>query len=833
MGTTCLLSHAKKFGGKLGWVVLAIVALSNLSFGQSIPGTISHTTNVIKYDNPKCFVITTQYSWTFTDTQGGAHAFAGVSDVQTRSGSTCGTKTTTTSLDEWSIDGVYYIEATGASASVTQMAGYINPKYIVVGVTYAPPGGQTSSNVSYGMTDFVGTTTTNTSSFNSNYMESISVCGGTCGGGSGTPTIPVFGFFGGSSVTGSESTSYTLASNSSNSVSVSKQTSLLYMTPGVPNVYSPVNHDYDYIWIWVNPVVRFTVLGSNTSTSGSIIWNGYGYDWNDPLHEVDVWPVYVGYLNGDFAKTQPGGVYDCGGVSEPIDCQDAGVLARSWVGTTQTFAPGAGAGITTADYPNILGADPFAKNPGYLVNLASGVTPATTTDGRFTVAEAGNTQPQPFPYEQAPLDSTTGLNEKYSDQYSNSTTIGKGSSYTFSEGFGLDEKFGFSFFGQGLQYELKQNWMYTWMSTWQNTVTNTTTQTGSLSITGPPCPAAVAPCIPQYTEPHEFAVYQDNLYGTFMFWPDPYFTIGPATPASQTVVAGGRASYTISTAANAGYTGTLKSFNVAGLPSGATASFSQTTGTPGFSTTLTVSTTSATPAGSYPLTVSASDGSLSYFACTSGCPTTQPYPTLVVGSAPSFSISAAPASQTIGVSGGTTFAVTVAAANGFAGVVDLSVDGLPSGSSATFSPETVTGSGSSTLTLTTTASIQPGTYALTFTGTSGSLTKTTMGTLVVTGANFVLTAAPEIQAINAGSSAVYTVSTMVMNGFDGSVVLNVSGLPSGSSATFSPTAITGAGSSTLTITTTTATAAGDYNLTVSGTSGSVVQTTPITIEVNN
>jgi hypothetical protein len=108
-----------------------------------------------------------------------------------------------------------------------------------------------------------------------------------------------------------------------------------------------------------------------------------------------------------------------------------------------------------------------------------------------------------------------------------------------------------------------------------------------------------------------------------------------------------------------------------------------------------------------------------------------------------------------------------------------------------------------------------------------------MGTLVVTGANFVLTAAPEIQAINAGSSAVYTVSTMVMNGFDGSVVLNVSGLPSGSSATFSPTAITGAGSSTLTITTTTATAAGDYNLTVSGTSGSVVQTTPITIEVNN
>jgi uncharacterized membrane protein len=310
-----------------------------------------------------------------------------------------------------------------------------------------------------------------------------------------------------------------------------------------------------------------------------------------------------------------------------------------------------------------------------------------------------------------------------------------------------------------------------------------------------------------------------------MFWPNPYFSVGPVSPATQTVVAGGRASYSLPTAANAGYTGSLTSFSVTGLPSGATASFSPSSGAVGFTSTLTVSTTSATPGGTYPLTINATDGSLTYFA----------YTTLVVSSAAGFSISVSPSSQTIGIAGGAAYAVTITATNGFTGVVTLGVDGLPSFSSATFSPETTTGSGSSKLTITTTASIAPGTYPLTFTGTSGSLTEATTATLVVTGANFILSATPEIQAINAGTSASYTVSTTVVSGFDGSVTLSVSGLPSGASAVFSPASITGAGSSTLTVSTTTSTVAGDYNLTVTGTgeSPSQTQTAPITIEVND
>jgi len=734
------------------------------------------------------------------------------------------TWTVSPSLDEFTTIVFTPTVNTGTTTVNSVYSGYLNPKYIIMGVTYAPPGGANSS-VSYADTNFVGNTTTLSSGFSQNYTFKISICGqigGTCGmGGGGLSAASA-----GAMITGSESNSWTFASNTANTVTISKQTTLTDKTPGVPNVYSPVDHDYDIIWLWLNPITFFTVPSTNSlsSPSGTLFFNGFGYDWNDPLHEVDVWPIYVGYLNGDF------GTFTCNGVIGTIDCQDADALARSWV-TTQTFAPGQGPGITPADYPAILGADPFAKNPSYVVTLASGTNPPTTTDERFSQAGVNGVSPGTFPYKQAPPDSTTGINETYANQYVNSSAVTQGLTYTYAQGFGLEEKFGASFLWASVQYDISQNWTFTWTDSWQNIITNTTTQTDTLSITGPACPAPTAPCIPQYTEPHEFAVYQDNMYGSFMLWPNPYFSIS-VTPAAQTVQAGGRATYTIPTAANAGYTGNLTSFSITGLPSGATGTFSPTTGAAGITSTLTVSTTSATPAGTYPLTISATDGSSTEFACVSACSSSQPYATLVVSAVPSFSISASPSSRTIGT-GSTTYTVTTTAANGFTEVVDLGVDGLPSGSSWTFGPETITGSGSSTLTITTTSSTTKGTYRLTITGTSGSLSESTTVTLIVTGATFTLSATPEGQSITAGGSAVYTVSTTAVNGFDSSVKLSVSGLPSGATAKFSPTSITGAGSSKLTITTTSSTPAGDFNLTITGTGGTLTQTTLIALEVNN
>jgi hypothetical protein len=76
------------------------------------------------------------------------------------------------------------------------------------------------------------------------------------------------------------------------------------------------------------------------------------------------------------------------------------------------------------------------------------------------------------------------------------------------------------------------------------------------------------------------------------------------------------------------------------------------------------------------------------------------------------------------------YGVTITPSNGFTGTVTLSVSGLPSRASASFSPNPATAS--STLTVSTSNGTAAGSYTLVITGVSGGLTHTTMVTLVVT-----------------------------------------------------------------------------------------------------
>jgi hypothetical protein len=98
--------------------------------------------------------------------------------------------------------------------------------------------------------------------------------------------------------------------------------------------------------------------------------------------------------------------------------------------------------------------------------------------------------------------------------------------------------------------------------------------------------------------------------------------------------------------------------------------------------------------------------------------------------------------------------------------------------------------------------------------------------------NFSLVSSPTSQALTAGGNTTYTLSTTAQNGFTGTATLSLTGLPTGTSGTFSPTSITGSGSSTLTVSTTSSTPPGSYTLTVKVTSGSLVQSANITVVVN-
>ena len=85
--------------------------------------------------------------------------------------------------------------------------------------------------------------------------------------------------------------------------------------------------------------------------------------------------------------------------------------------------------------------------------------------------------------------------------------------------------------------------------------------------------------------------------------------------------------------------------------------------------------------------------------------------------------------------GATTYSATVTPLSGFTGTVAFSVTGLPAGATASFSPASVATSGSTTLTVATTAATPPGSYTLGIRGTSGPRLRTVNVTLVVVDAS--------------------------------------------------------------------------------------------------
>jgi pro-kumamolisin-like protein/IPT/TIG domain-containing protein len=197
---------------------------------------------------------------------------------------------------------------------------------------------------------------------------------------------------------------------------------------------------------------------------------------------------------------------------------------------------------------------------------------------------------------------------------------------------------------------------------------------------------------------------------------------------------------------------------------------------------------------------------------------------------PSFALSASPSSLTITQGANGTSTITVTPYNGFNGNVSLSASGLPSGVTASFSPNPATAS--STLTLTASSTATTGTATVTITGTSGSLTSTAPVSLTVNAPpppNFTLSASPSSLTITQGANGTSTVTITAQNGFGGNVSLSASGLPSGVTASFSPNPATASSSLTLTASSTATT--GTATVTITGTSGSLTHTTSISLTI--
>ncbi|MBV8985382.1 MAG: hypothetical protein JO248_13175, partial [Acidimicrobiia bacterium] len=236
--------------------------------------------------------------------------------------------------------------------------------------------------------------------------------------------------------------------------------------------------------------------------------------------------------------------------------------------------------------------------------------------------------------------------------------------------------------------------------------------------------------------------------------------------------------------------------------------------------TMALTVAATTVPGTYALTVTGTSGTLSHTAPA----------TLVVTPAPDFSLSSSPASQSAVAGTSASYTLTTAAVGGFNGQVALSVSGLPTGVTSTFTPTSIAGSGTSTMALTVAATTVPGTYALTVTGTSGTLSHTAPATLVVTPPppGFVVTATPTTQSAPRGTTITYVVTVTPVGGFTGTVALRMTSSSSGPTGVFAPVSLK-SGNSALKVNT--RRTLGTFTLTITGTSGRLTSSTTVTLTV--
>jgi hypothetical protein len=166
---------------------------------------------------------------------------------------------------------------------------------------------------------------------------------------------------------------------------------------------------------------------------------------------------------------------------------------------------------------------------------------------------------------------------------------------------------------------------------------------------------------------------------------------------------------------------------------------------------------------------------------------------------------------------------------GFDSPVALSAAGTPSGATASFNPESITGSGTSTLTFCAGSSAAPGTSTITVTGTSGSTVETATVSLTVTAApTFTLSAMPKM----VWWRRTHHLECDQSGGFNLTITLSALQAPQGVTPTWTWSTIRGARSTMLYFIVQSTATPGTYPITVQGQSGSLVKTTAVMLTVN-
>jgi len=242
-----------------------------------------------------------------------------------------------------------------------------------------------------------------------------------------------------------------------------------------------------------------------------------------------------------------------------------------------------------------------------------------------------------------------------------------------------------------------------------------------------------------------------NNFGSYTFSvaaPTPFDFDIAVSPSSLTLQPGQSQSASVNVNLKSG-TAQQVSLTVSGQPSGVTASLNPTSGTPTFSSTLTIAASSTASPGTYTLNIGGSGGGQSHSASL----------VLTISQAPDFRIDPSPPSQSAAQGQVTSYSINVVGSNGFNSQVSLSVTGLPSGANGVFSTNSGTPNFSSTLTVTLATGTPPGSYTLVIHGTGGGVERTVNVVLIITA----VTTQPQTTTQSATTSSTGLVDMLQQN----------------------------------------------------------------------
>ena len=340
-----------------------------------------------------------------------------------------------------------------------------------------------------------------------------------------------------------------------------------------------------------------------------------------------------------------------------------------------------------------------------------------------------------------------------------------------------------------------------------NVVTTGTTTSGTVTVT---VAASVAPGTHTLTIRASGSGVSDattTLTLTVTAIPAIALTVSPTTVG---IAAGSSGPATV-TIARTNFTGDV-TLTLEGAPAGVTGTFSPAAAN-GTTSILTIQVAGSVTPATIPLTIRGTGTGVT--AATAALSVT-----VTAAPAPSFGIAPLtpdPKTLTQGTSGDAT--VTLTRSGGFAGTVNLTLEGAPAGVTGVFAPAAVTAT-TSTLTLTVGAAVPATNYTLTVRGAAPGQTdktRTFVLTVAAAPASYTLTTTPAgpVTVQQNGATATVTVNVNRTN-FTGQVNLGVTGNPAGLSAVLTPNNTTG-NTVTLALSATTAIAVGPQTLTITGT----------------